>query len=99
KCDARRLNVFPRPVPYWISEKGSPQISNGSDMAAVQSSFRTWENIQTASIAFSYKGTTPTGTVGRDGMNVVTFTDNSAPLGSSTIAATFSFFRTENGQL
>jgi hypothetical protein len=87
------------PVSYWISQKGSPQISNGSDLAAVQSSFRTWENIQTASIAFSYRGTTPIGTVGRDGLNVVTFTDNSAPLGSSIIAATFSFFRTENGQL
>ncbi len=37
--------------------------------------------------------------MGRDGFNVVTFTDNSAPLGSSVIAATFSFFRTENGQL
>src|SRR5207247_5378194 len=33
-----------------------------------------------------------------NGMNVVTLTDTSAPLGSSTIAATFSFFRTENGQ-
>jgi hypothetical protein len=87
------------PVSYWISEKGSPRISNGSDMAAIQSSFRTWESISTASIAFSYKGTTPAATVGRDGQNVVTFTDNSAPLGSSVIAATFSFFKTENGQL
>jgi hypothetical protein len=87
------------PISYWINEKGLPGISNGSDMAAVQASFRTWENIQTASIQFTYKGTTPAATVGRDGQNVVTFIDTSAPLGSSIIAATFSFFKTENGRL
>ena len=87
------------PVSYWIDEKGLPRISNGSDFAAIQASFRTWESIQTASIQFAYRGTTPVGTVGHDGLNVVTFTDTSAPLGSSTIAATFSFFKTENGQL
>ncbi|HYR44396.1 MAG TPA: matrixin family metalloprotease, partial [Terriglobia bacterium] len=87
------------PVSYWINEKGLSRISNGSDFAAVQASFRTWESIQTASIQFAYKGTTPVGTVGHDGLNVVTFTDTSVPLGSSTIAATFSFFKSENGQL
>ena len=86
------------PIPYWIHEKGAPRISNGSDFAAVQASFQTWENIQTANIKFAFRGTTTAGIVGHDGMNVVTFTDTSAPLGSSTIAATFSFFRTENGQ-
>src|SRR5262249_52725011 len=43
-------------------------------------------------IQFNYKGTTPAGTVGFDGMNVVTFVDSSVPLGSTTIAATFSFY-------
>src|SRR5438093_563110 len=86
------------PIPYWIHEKGAPRISNGSDFAAVQASFQTWENIQTANIKFAFRGTTTAGIVGHDGMNVVTFTDTSAPLGSSTISATFSFFRTENGQ-
>ena len=86
------------PIPYWIHEKGAPRISNGSDFAAVQASFQVWENIQTANIKFTFRGTTTAGIVGHDGMNVVTFTDTSAPLGSSTIAATFSFFRTENGQ-
>ena len=87
------------PVPYWINEKGSPNVSNGSDFAAVQASFQTWQNIQAANIQFTYKGTTPAGTVGLDGMNVVTFSDTSAPLGSSIIAATFSFFKTQNGDL
>jgi hypothetical protein len=80
------------PVSYWINEKGSPQILNGSDFAAVQAAFQTWQNIPTADIRFAYKGTTPVSTVGYDGMNVITFIDASTPLGSSTIAATFSFY-------
>ena len=87
------------PVSYWINEKGSPNILNGSDFAAVQASFQTWQNIQTANIQFAYQGTTPDGTVGLDGMNVVTFTDTSAPLGTTIIAATFSFFAINNGAL
>jgi hypothetical protein len=83
------------PVSYWINDKGSPQISNGSDFAAIQASFRTWELVPSADIRFNYKGTTPVGGVGHDGMNVVSFTDTSTPLGSSTIAATFSFFKRE----
>jgi hypothetical protein len=80
------------PVSYWINEKGSPQILNGSEFFAVQSAFQTWQNIPTADIRITYKGTTPVSTVGYDGMNVVTFTDASTPLGSTTIAATFSFY-------
>ena len=86
------------PIAYWIHEKGLPRVSNGSDFAAVQASFQTWENIQGTNIRFNFRGTTPTGTVAHDGLNIVTFTDTSAPLGSSTIAATFSYFRNENGQ-
>ena len=78
------------PIPIWINDRGSPQILNGSDFEAILASFRTWENIPSASIRFDYRGTTPAATVGRDGMNIVSFTDNSTPLGSSTIAATSS---------
>src|SRR5436309_7499937 len=87
------------PVPYWVHEKGMPGIPNGSDFAAVQASFQTWENIQAANVKFAFKGTTAAGNVAHDGLNLVTFTDTSAPLGSSTIAATFSYFRSENGQM
>ena len=76
-----------------------PGIPNGSDFAAVQASFQTWENIQAANVKFAFKGTTAAGNVAHDGLNLVTFTDTSAPLGSSTIAATFSYFRSENGQM
>ena len=80
------------PVSYWISETGSPQFLNGSDFAAVRAAFQTWQNLPTADIRFNYQGTTPVSSVGYDGMNIVTFTDASVPLGTSVIAATFSYY-------
>jgi len=85
------------PIPFWINEKGYTQIGNGSEFPAVLSSFQTWENVPTADIRFNYLGTTTTSSAGRDGMNIVSFADTSTPLGSSTIAVTFSFFRTAPG--
>jgi matrixin/IPT/TIG domain-containing protein len=84
------------PVSYWINDKGLSKITNGSDFVAAQSSFRTWENVATADVRFIYRGTTTVASVGRDGMNVVSFADPTAPLGSSTIAATFSFFKRDS---
>src|SRR5262245_8116184 len=85
------------PITYWINEKGLSSITNGSDFAAVHASFHTWETVASADIRFVYGGTTPVGGVGFDHMNVVSFSDTTAPLGSSTIAATFSFFKRDAG--
>jgi hypothetical protein len=85
------------PVSYWINEKGLSSIQNGSEFAAILESFHTWERVGSANIEFSYRGLTSIATAGRDGFNVVSFADTTAPLGSSTIAATFSFFRRETG--
>ena len=79
------------PVSFSINQLGSPQITNGSDFAAVQAAFQTWQNDSLASISFQYAGTTPVATVGQDGLNVVTFVDDSVPLGSDTVASTFEF--------
>src|SRR5438552_15215901 len=87
------------PVSYWINESGLSQISNGSEFQAVNGSFQTWQNVQTADVRFIYRGTTSTRTVGRDGMNLISFADDSTPLGSSVIAATFSFFRSDSGAI
>jgi Matrixin/IPT/TIG domain len=83
------------PVSFWINQSGCPQIPNGSEFQAVQSAFQTWQNVSTASVSFQYNGTTTIPTVGEDGLNVVTFVDGSVPLGSETIAATFSFFNVD----
>lgn len=85
------------PIPYWINDRGSSQIANGSEFTAVRAAFQTWQNIPTADIRFDYKGTTPVRTAGRDGLNLISFSDDSTPLGSSTIAATFSYFKNDLG--
>src|SRR2546428_12914233 len=85
------------PVTFWTNDNGSAQILNGSEFDAIRASFQTWQNIPTADVRFEYKGTTPIRTVGHDGVNVITFADDTIPLGTSTIAATFSFFRNEGG--
>ncbi len=87
------------PVSYWINESGLSQLSNGSEFQAVNGSFQTWQNVQTADVRFIYRGTTSTRTVGRDGINLISFADDSTPLGSSVIAATFSFFRSDSGAI
>src|SRR5579884_576047 len=79
------------PVSFSINQLGAPQITNGSDFAAVQAAFQTWQNDGLAAISFRYAGTTPVATVGQDGLNVVTFVDDSVPLGSDTVASTFEF--------
>jgi hypothetical protein len=83
------------PVSYWINESGSSQILNDSEFAAVRASFQVWEQVPTADVRFVYKGTTSVSGVARDGMNIVSFNDTTTPLGSSTIAATFTFYRSE----
>jgi hypothetical protein len=83
------------PVSYWINEKGSSQITNGSEFAAVQAAFQTWANVPTANVQLVYRGTTSASSVGLDGINLISFADTTTPLGSSTIAATYSFFRNE----
>jgi hypothetical protein len=79
------------PIPFWISAAGSSQIPNGSEFPAVQAAFQSWQSVSLASVSFKYIGTTPVSTVGRDGINVVTFADDTVPLGSATVSATFSF--------
>ena len=85
------------PVSYWINEKGLSQLSNGSEFTAIHASFQAWENVPTTAVRFNYRGTTSANGVSHDGLNLVSFADNATPLGSSTIAATFSFFRNEIG--
>lgn len=82
------------PISYYINEQGLSQISNGSEFRAVRAAFQTWQNVQTADVRFNDRGTTPLRYVDLDGFNIVTFADDSSPLGSSTIAATFQYFDT-----
>ncbi len=90
--DGRATRWASMPVSYWINVRGFSQIPNGSEFSAVRAAFQTWQDVPTADIVFDYKGTTPVQTVGRDGINLISFADDATVLGSSTLAATFSFF-------
>src|SRR6516162_3076074 len=85
------------PVSYSINAQGCPQILNGSDFAAVQAAFQTWQNVSSANIQLNYNGTTPVGSAGLDGINLVTFVDTSVPLGSTTLAVTLSYYGSVKG--
>jgi hypothetical protein len=88
------------PVPFWINENGYPPITNGSDFEAVLASFRTWQAVASANVQVDYRGTTSAHNAAYDGINMISFTDTSTPLGSSVIAMTLSYFKTQpNGQV
>ncbi len=87
-------------IPYAVSAAGSPQIPNGSEFLAVAAAFDVWESVPSAAVDFEFQGMTPIRTAGRDGINLVTFVDDvglGALLGTTTLAATFSFFKTVGG--
>lgn len=86
------------PIPYAVNMAGAG-IPNGSEFLAVQAAFRTWEEVEGAAVHFEYTGTTPSRSVGLDGANLVTFTDDGGLLGSTTLAATFSFFQGSGANL
>jgi hypothetical protein len=89
-------------IPYSISDAGSPQIPNGSEFLAVVAAFDAWEGVASSNVNLEYQGTTPISTAGRDGTNLVTFVDDTglgALLGTTTLAATFSFFNNVGGEL
>ncbi len=83
-------------IPYWIHAAGSSQIANGSEFAAAHAAFRTWQNVATADVSFQYMGTTPIRTVGQDGINLVTFADDTILMGSEVVAATFLYFQKDS---
>ncbi len=93
------LRWIDTPIPYYINTAGAPQIPNSSEFLAVHAAFDTWENVPSAAAEFEFLGTTPLRTVGRDGLNVITFADDSGLLGSQTLAATFSFFKRISGEI
>jgi len=98
------LGVTPRwieaVIPYSVSDAGSPQIPNGSEFLAVAAAFDAWEAVSSANVNFEFQGTTPVRTAGRDRTNLVAFVDDiglGALLGTTTLAATFSFFNRVGG--
>ena len=68
-------------------------------MVAVRAAFDAWEAVASADFEFDFRGTTSLRGVGKDDVNLITFADDSGLLGSTTLAATFSFFGRSGGEL
>lgn len=75
------------PFTYKTNADGVLRITDGSDIAAVDSAYRTWTMIPTATIDFRNGSTTPTKYASaNDGINLVTFTDDQFPFSPGVIA-------------
>jgi YVTN family beta-propeller protein len=75
------------PLHYQINEDGVPYMLDGSDLQAVQNAFQTWADIPTSEVDFVYDGTTSVKTASAtDGINLVTFTDETFLFGTGVLA-------------
>jgi hypothetical protein len=81
------------PIRYAINREGTLHVANGSEFGAVHAAFRTWEDAPGSAIDFQPLPDTVAG-FGQDGVSTVTFAVPASVLGSSTLAATFSFWDT-----
>src|SRR5262249_33372305 len=77
------------PLHFVISQNGIPAITDGSDFAAVRQAFQTWQAVPGASLsAIENPLTTQTRASAMDGVNLVTFEDDSYPFSPSVLAVT-----------
>lgn len=75
------------PFYYKTNSSGILRITDGSDIVAVDSSFRTWTRIPTAKIDFRNGGTTTVKNASAtDGINLVTFIDETFPFAPGVLA-------------
>ncbi len=70
-------NVAGGEVLYQVNSLGSDDISDGSDLAAVEAAFRHWEGIPRSRIAFSRDVDTTLEVANDDGVNVVYWAEGS----------------------
>ena len=72
---------------FTINQDGVPNITDGSDLDAVRSSFQAWSEIPTGTISFTDGGTTPAKySNASDGVNLVSFEDDQFPFSYGVLA-------------
>lgn len=83
------------PVRWYLSSDGLPGsgLSNGQLQTLLQNAFDTWEQLPSSRIQFEYAGEIDRNRGGIDGVNLITFTDQSYifPSGVLAVAATYTF--------
>ncbi len=86
------------PIPYYIDRRGCGDISDGSDIAAIQSAFQTWENVASGRIAFQFAGLVESGSVGTEA-NVVMWIKEEWPYDSRYVAKTRLYYDQAEGRI
>lgn len=86
------------PIPYYIDRRGCGDISDGSDVAAIQSAFQTWENVSSGRIAFQFAGLVESGS-GDAGSNVVIWIKEEWPYDPRYVAKTRLYYDREDGRI
>ena len=80
------------PVSYYINQSGSDDVSDGTDITAIQTSFSTWTGVATTYFRTTYAGTTASNATGtNDSTNVMGWAElnthaNYGNMGASTLA-------------
>lgn len=75
-------------VTFEIQRDGSDDITDGSDVAAIQASLETWNQVGCSGFRFVMGGVVADGTIATDGVNRISFTEANWPGGASGAAAT-----------
>ncbi len=74
-------------ITYVINDLGAPGISDDSEITAIQAAINSWTNIADTGLDVQYGGTTAQQDGnGLDGINLVTFRDDTYKFGGSTLA-------------
>ncbi len=75
------------PLNYVVHEDGAPNVTDGSDFAAIDAAFQAWTSLPDAFMSATNTGTTPQAQAsGIDGIHQVTFSDMSFNFGSAVLA-------------
>lgn len=87
-------NQAGEPVSYRLDPAGAPDINDNSELEAVRRAFATWENVACSSLSFREDAWVAPQLVSNDGVNRVFWTAQWPTDQRTTIALTFTFYRT-----
>ena len=92
-----QTNKFP--VRFVINQAGSADLSVADVEEAVKVSFRTWQDVPTASITFFYGGLTAQTTMTAEGTNLVRWFESAFPFDKNSLAVTVTSFNDSTGAI
>jgi hypothetical protein len=90
----------PNRIPYFVNSKTPLDFSLQEAVDAVQASFQTWEDVETAGVSFEYAGLTDAKpSVLFDGQNTLGFSGDPDLKASSVVAITYQLTNVDTGEI